>query len=154
VLAVGRQLKIAGGLPVGQLELRQRARLVFLLGLLLLLGLDPGVLDQLLLFILQELLAVGFARVALLHVHVGELRDFAAGERHDEQVVLAREGDRGLAPRPPRIRFRTSGPRDLAPGAVDRVHEHDVALIDEQHAPVGFVPGPVHRRCIAPLVVR
>ena len=117
VLAVRRELQVGGRLAIGELELRQRARLVLFLGLLLLLGLDPRVLDQLLLFRLDELLAVGVARIALARLHVGELRDLAAVERDEEQVVVAREGDRRLAARPARVGFVAGGAGDLAPRA-------------------------------------
>src|SRR5581483_12268254 len=66
VRAVGRQLQVRRGLMFGELVFRQRRRLVLLLLALPLLGLRSRVLDQRLLFGLDELLAVGLARVALL----------------------------------------------------------------------------------------
>ena len=152
--AIGRELQIGGALALGELELRQRAGLVFFLGLLLFLGLDARVLDQLLLFGLDELLAVGVARIALVRLDVGELRDLAAVERHDEEIVVARERDGRFAARPARIPLVAGRARHLAPRAGDGIDEHDVALIDEQHAPVRLVPLSVHGRRVAPLGVR
>ena len=77
---------------------------------------------------------------------VGELRQLAAVERHEEQVVVAREGDRRLAPRPARAGFGAGRPRDLAARAADRVEQHDVALVGEQDAAVRLVPHAADRR--------
>ena len=68
VRAIRRELKIGGRLPFGELVLGQRVRLLFLLALLLLFRFGAGMLDQLLLFGLDELLAVGFLWLALLRL--------------------------------------------------------------------------------------
>ena len=144
--AVGRELQIGGRLAIGQLELRQRVRLVSFLGLLLLLRFDARVLDQLLLLGFDELLAVGLARIALARLHVGQLGQLAAVERQEEQVVVAREGHRRFAARPPRIGLVAGRPRHLTARAGDRVEHHDVAAVDEEHAPARRVPPAGHRR--------
>ena len=62
VVVMEFQLQIDGRLGNGQLVPRQPVGVPLGVGLLLLLDLLPGVLDQLRLFVLQELLAVGQAR--------------------------------------------------------------------------------------------
>src|SRR6185369_14971062 len=123
VRAVGRQLEIGRRLTIGQLQLRQRARLVLVFGLLLFFRLDARVLDQLLLFVLHELLAVGLAGIALLRLHIGELDDLAAVDRHQEEVVVANEGDGAFASRPSRVRLVAGGPRDVAANAGHRIEQ-------------------------------
>ena len=150
VLVVGRELQIGCRLTLGQLELRQRARLVLLLGLLLLLGLDARVLDQLLLFGLDELLAVGVARIAL-----ARLRRRSAARCRTRCRRAARGTDCSRAtkvtadsPRAQRgIDFAAGRAGDLASRAGDRVDQHDVALIDEQRR--GDAPCPTCRRTAA-----
>ena len=44
--------------------------------------------------------------------------------------------------------------RNLAARAADRIQQHDVAAIDEQHPPVRLVPAAVDRRRAAPFLVR
>ena len=109
MFVVRRELEIWRRLALLQLELRERALLLLLVGLLFLLGFDARVLDQLLFFGFDELLAVGLPRIALARPDVGQLDDdsrtsgIAATQRDDEQVVLARERDGGFAARPARI---------------------------------------------------
>ena len=153
VRVVGRELQVGRRLPLGEVELWQGARLFFRFVLFLLLGLDARVLDQLLLLLLDELLALGRLRIALLRLDVGELRDRAAVERHEKEVVLPREGDGRLVPRPARVRFAAGRARDLPPRARHGIDEHDVAFVDEQHAAVRLVPDAVGRRRTAALVV-
>src|SRR5581483_8930286 len=149
VRVVGRELQIGRRLALGELVLRQRGRLLFLVLALLLLRLDARVLDQRLFLGLDELLAVGLARIPLARGDVGELLDRAAVERHHEEVVLADEGDRRLVARPARIRFGAGRARDLPPRAGRGVDEHDVAGIGEDDAAVRAVPRAVDRRGIA-----
>ena len=106
-------------------------------------------LDQLFFFGLDELLAVGVARIALARSEIGQLDDnagFAARQRNDEEIVLARQGDGRFAARPPRIRFRAGRPRDLPPRPGDRIDDDDVALIGEQDAAMRLVPLTADRR--------
>ena len=126
----------------------------FLLGLLLLLRFDARVLDQLLLLGLDELLAVGLARIAFARLDVGELGQLAAVERHEEQVVVAREGHGRFAAGPPRIALVAGRARNLAPRAGGRVDHDDIAAVDEEHAPVRRVPSAGDRRRGPALFVR
>ena len=153
MFAVGRQLQVVRRLTVGEIELRESVCLVLFFGPLLLLCLDARVLDQLRLFGLDELLTVGVAGIALARLHVGELRDFPAVERHDEQVVVARKGDGGFPAGPARVRFGAGGPGDLAASAGDRIEQDDIAPIDEEHPAEDLVPPAVHRRSAPALLV-
>ena len=155
VFAVGRQLQVVRRLTIGELVLRQRVRLVFFFGLLLLLCLQARVLDQLRLFGLDELLTVGVAGIALAGLNVSELGDLPAVERHDEQVVVACEGDGRLPAGPARVRFGAGGPGDLAASAGDRIEQDDVAPIDKQHPAMGLVPPAIDgRRALAFFVIQ
>src|SRR5439155_6322114 len=143
-----------------QLELRELALLLLLVGLLFLLGFDARVLDQLLFFGFDELLAVGLPRIALARPDVGQLDDAAwrvrrrGIDRDDEEIVFAREGHGRLTTRPARIRFGIRRARDLAARACHGIEEDDVGLVGEEPAAVRRVPHAVGRRRVAPLGVR
>ena len=153
MLVVGRELEVGGGLAIGQLVLRQRPRFFLFLRLLLFLRLDSCVLDQLLLFVLHEFLAVGVARVALARRDVGQLDDAAAVERDEEQIVLAHERHGRFAFGPARRGLSRRRARDVTARAGHGIDHHDVALIDEQHAAARTVPRAAHRRRVPPFLV-
>ena len=140
MLPVRTQLKVGRRLPFRQLVFRQRIRLLLFVSSFFLLGLDARVIDQLLFFVLDELLAVGLACVPLPRTDIGQLFDRPAIERDEEQVVVANECDCSLVLRPPWIRFAAGHPRDLTPRAGHRIDQHDIALIGKERAAMRGVP--------------
>ena len=149
MFVVRGELEILRRLALLQLELRELALLLLLVGLLFLLF-----------FGFDELLAVGLLRIALARPDVGQLDDAAwrvrrrGIDRDDEEIVFAREGHGRLTTRPARIRFGIRRARDLAARACHGIEEDDVALVGEQHAAVRRVPHAVGRWRVAPLGVR
>jgi hypothetical protein len=146
------QDQILNRLAFLQLELGQRVLLPLLVGLPLLLGLCAGVLDQLLLFGLEVLLAVGVTRLPLAGHDVGELLNRAFSQRDPEEVVVPGEGDGGLVVGPAGIALGAARPGDLLAGARPGVNEHDVAALDEQDPSTGRIPDAPARHLL-PLVV-
>ena len=110
-------------------------------------------LDQVLLFRLDEFLAVGLAWISLLRRDVRELLERAGIDRHEVQIVFARERHGRLVACPTRICFRTGRPRDVAARACDAVDQHDVSVVHEQHTAVCRVPDAADRRRAAALGV-
>ena len=146
--------RVGDGLPFGELELRQRARLVERFAALAARGflLDP--VEDLRLFLLDELLAVGDPRIGSARGHVGQLHDAAGADaldRHDEQVVVAHEGHVRLAARPAGARLVPRRPRHVDAPARHRVDDDDVAAIDAENAAALCVPLAVGQRRHPPL---
>ena len=140
------ECKVLNGLPVLQLEGRQALFLLSLVVSLLSRRLVSRVADQLLFLFLQEFLAFGRLGIARPRVIVRELFEGSGRERHQEQVVVTREGDGGLVAGPAGIGLGRSGSRNLLPGMANRVDKDDVAAVDEKDATPRLVPGTRGRR--------
>ena len=153
---VARERPLADALALGDLELRRRLALLLLLVALAARGHLLDRLEQLALLVLQELLALGELRLLLLRPHVGELDQHVArgAERHAEEVVVADEGRRLFARGEAGARLGARGSREHAPRTGDAVHQHDVAVLDEEAGSPRRVPLAGHSRRLLALLVR
>ena len=116
----------------------------------------PARIDQLFLFIAQELLAVGQARLSFLRRNIGQLRHERPGtvEGKNEEIAVAHVGDVGVVACPAGIRFGAGRARDLTSRSVRAVNQNDVTAVYKERAAVCLVPPGVGRRDRLDLVVR